>query len=348
MYLLPPLETAETCQTWLRMRNTNGRYTLIFEETMSDGPFIISPSISFEVSVRILGGLMALGYSIGAMIKRECVSLSFVVEGSAVEVKLDNVEGLGEYVQVQGENRAAVAAAGRALGLEDSYIPQSYIEEVQLQQMVQQFREHDEDIIRIAKDSHNGVPKLLGGGGGNGNGNGHMNGGMNGFKAPHPHQHPMDAIFNHRAMSPGPAAAYEMPAHAGFSPNPVAPPPPPGVMEVNAATNTMAAESIRIQSQLDNIRHEARDIMAALTRVEMLVVGHGAGAGGPMMADAPGRGGNGSPRQGSTEAGEDLAAFKRLGIGSEGWFAVGVASGSALLGVVLGAAISLSLRTSRL
>ena len=192
MYLLPPMEQAETCQTWLRMRNTNGKYTLIFEETMSDGPFIISPSISFEVSVRILGGLMALGYSIGAMIKRECVAMAFSVQGSTVEVKLDNVEGLGEYVQVQGENRSAVAAAGRALGLENSYIPQSYIEEVQLQQMVQQFRDHDEDIIRIAKDSHHNGPKLLGGNGNNGMG-GHLNNGMGGFKSPH--QHPMDAML---------------------------------------------------------------------------------------------------------------------------------------------------------
>ncbi len=34
------------------------------------GHFIISPRIKFEVPVRILGGLMALGYEIGSIMRR--------------------------------------------------------------------------------------------------------------------------------------------------------------------------------------------------------------------------------------------------------------------------------------
>ena len=49
IYLLPPGEDPETCQSWLRMRNREGRYNLVFEEWVTDGPFIISPRISFEV-----------------------------------------------------------------------------------------------------------------------------------------------------------------------------------------------------------------------------------------------------------------------------------------------------------
>ena len=49
IYLLPPNEDPETCQSWLRMRNRDGRYTLMFEEWVCDGPFIISPRITFEV-----------------------------------------------------------------------------------------------------------------------------------------------------------------------------------------------------------------------------------------------------------------------------------------------------------
>lgn len=49
IYLLPPNEDPETCQTWLRMRNKEGRYSLMFEEWVSDGPFTISPRITFEV-----------------------------------------------------------------------------------------------------------------------------------------------------------------------------------------------------------------------------------------------------------------------------------------------------------
>ena len=32
--------------------------------------FIISPRVTFEVPVRILGGLMALGYTIGTIMRR--------------------------------------------------------------------------------------------------------------------------------------------------------------------------------------------------------------------------------------------------------------------------------------
>lgn len=50
IYLLPPNEDPETCQSWLRMRNRDGRYNLMFEEWVCDGPFIISPRITFEVN----------------------------------------------------------------------------------------------------------------------------------------------------------------------------------------------------------------------------------------------------------------------------------------------------------
>ena len=49
IYLVPPGEDPETCQSWLRMRNRDGRYNLMFEEWVTDGPFIISPRITFEV-----------------------------------------------------------------------------------------------------------------------------------------------------------------------------------------------------------------------------------------------------------------------------------------------------------
>ena len=53
IYLLPPNEDPETCSSWLRMRNRDGRYNLMFEEWVVDGPFIISPRITFEA--RLLG-----------------------------------------------------------------------------------------------------------------------------------------------------------------------------------------------------------------------------------------------------------------------------------------------------
>lgn len=66
---MPPGEDPETCQSYLPMRNRDGKYSLMFEEWVADNPFIISPNIAFE-DVRMLGGLMALGYTITTMLKR--------------------------------------------------------------------------------------------------------------------------------------------------------------------------------------------------------------------------------------------------------------------------------------
>ena len=46
-------------------------------------------------------------------------------------IKLDDIEGMDrQYVQIQGKDRKQVAAAGKALGLESTYIARSYIEQV--------------------------------------------------------------------------------------------------------------------------------------------------------------------------------------------------------------------------
>jgi hypothetical protein len=68
-----------------------------FQEWVTDSPFIISPRITFEVSVRLLGGLMALGYTIAAILKRS----SHVFHDDKVSIKTDWLEQLNrQYVQV--------------------------------------------------------------------------------------------------------------------------------------------------------------------------------------------------------------------------------------------------------
>ncbi|XP_020268943.1 uridine-cytidine kinase C-like [Asparagus officinalis] len=133
MYLLPPGEDPEACQSYLRMRNRDGKYNLMFEEWVTDNPFIISPRITFEVSVRLLGGLMALGYSIAAILKRS----SHVFSDERVTVKIDWLEQLNRrYIQVQGRDRQFVKDMAEQLGLEGSYIPRTYIEQIQLEKLV--------------------------------------------------------------------------------------------------------------------------------------------------------------------------------------------------------------------
>ncbi|KIZ05000.1 hypothetical protein MNEG_2962 [Monoraphidium neglectum] len=129
IHLLPPNEDPETCSSWLRMRNRDGRYTLMFEEWVTEGPFIISPRITFEVSVRVLGGLMALGYEIGTIMRRKTVT--FKSGDDELTVKLDEIENLGDFVQVHSKNRDRASAMARALNMTE-FIPKSYIEQVRM------------------------------------------------------------------------------------------------------------------------------------------------------------------------------------------------------------------------
>ncbi|XP_021752808.1 uridine-cytidine kinase C-like isoform X2 [Chenopodium quinoa] len=133
IYLLPPGEDPEACQSYLRMRNRDGKYNLMFEEWVTDTPFIISPRISFEVSVRLLGGLMALGYTIAAILKRR----SHVFSDDKVIVKIDWLEQLNrKYIQVQGKDRSYIKIVAEQLGLDGSYVSRTYIEQIQLEKLV--------------------------------------------------------------------------------------------------------------------------------------------------------------------------------------------------------------------
>ncbi|MBA0573464.1 hypothetical protein Golob_000736 [Gossypium lobatum] len=143
IYLLPPGEDPESCQSYLRMRNKDGKYSLMFEEWVTDIPFVISPRITFEVSVRLLGGLMALGYTIATILKRN----SHVFSDDKVCVKIDWLEQLNrQYFQVQGRDRSVVKCVAEKLGLEGSYISRTYIEQIQLEKLVNEVMALPEDL----------------------------------------------------------------------------------------------------------------------------------------------------------------------------------------------------------
>ncbi|XP_056165474.1 inorganic pyrophosphatase TTM2 [Syzygium oleosum] len=143
IYLLPPGEDPESCQSYLRMRNKDGKYSLMFEEWVTDNPFVISPRITFEVSVRLLGGLMALGYTIATILKRS----SHVFSDDRVTVKIDWLEQLNrQYIQVQGRDRQVVQSVAEQLGLEGSYVARTYIEQIQLEKLVNEVMALPEDL----------------------------------------------------------------------------------------------------------------------------------------------------------------------------------------------------------
>ncbi|KAK4765720.1 hypothetical protein SAY86_026810 [Trapa natans] len=143
IYLLPPGEDFEACQSYLRMRNKEGKYSLMFEERVTDNPFVISPRITFEVGVRLLGGLMALGYTIATILKRR----SHTFSDDRVCVKIDWLTQLDrQYVQVQGKDRLVVRSVAQMLGLEGSYIPRTYIEQIQLEKLVNEVMALPDDL----------------------------------------------------------------------------------------------------------------------------------------------------------------------------------------------------------
>jgi uridine kinase len=145
IYLLPPNEDPEQCTSWLRLRNRDGHYSLMFEETVTDGPIMISPRIKFGVGVRILGGLMALGYEVGAILKRRGREWS----DDLLTIKVDWIESLDRaYVQIQSKSRVAAEEAGEKLGLEGTYIPTSFIEQVQMEKLTLELREQMTEEIK--------------------------------------------------------------------------------------------------------------------------------------------------------------------------------------------------------
>jgi uridine kinase len=150
IYLLPPGECPTSCQTWLRMRNRDGRYTLMFEEYVTDGPFIVSPRVKFEVSVRVLGGLMALGYETWCVMRRH----SKLFADSNLQVKLVDIDGMGRtFVQVQGSDRQKVAELGSALGVEGRYLSSAYIDLARAEGLTSRFRVTDEYKQRLVRRS---------------------------------------------------------------------------------------------------------------------------------------------------------------------------------------------------
>ncbi|KAM7261638.1 hypothetical protein ACFE04_020715 [Oxalis oulophora] len=147
IYLLPPGEDPESCQSYLRMRNKEGKYSLMFEEWVTDNPFVISLRITFEVSFRLLGGLMALGYTIATILKRS----NHVFSDDRVCVKIDWLEQLNrQYIQVQGGDRLIVKDIAEKLGLEGAYIPRTYIA---LPEDLKRKLSIDEDLVSSPRDA---------------------------------------------------------------------------------------------------------------------------------------------------------------------------------------------------
>jgi len=153
IYLHPPGTKADDTVDWIRMREHGKKYNLMFSEWLREGDFIICPRIDFEVNVKVLGGLMALGYQIGFVMART----SRVFTGENATVSLDELSG-HSFIQIKGTSRDAVAAVGEKLGLCGHYDPRSYIEMVKQNNLV---AVDETELNRILSSAAQRPPKFL-------------------------------------------------------------------------------------------------------------------------------------------------------------------------------------------
>ena len=124
IYLHPPGEQSENCVHWIRMRNEKGHYVILFSELIKEGNFLISPRIEFGVDARTLGGMMALGYNIGARLNRR----SRVYSAGPLDITVDHIQQLGkDFIQIKSSDRELLNQTAEALGITE-FTNKSYIE----------------------------------------------------------------------------------------------------------------------------------------------------------------------------------------------------------------------------
>jgi uridine kinase len=91
---------------WIRIRNSGGHYKLLFQAEVREPPFLISPRVQFLINVKVLGGLMALGYETSAILHR--TSTSFKKDGVRVSfIRIDELPH--SFVQIRGTDREVCA-----------------------------------------------------------------------------------------------------------------------------------------------------------------------------------------------------------------------------------------------
>eukprot|EP00013_Stygamoeba_regulata_P017962 CAMPEP_0177668176 /NCGR_PEP_ID=MMETSP0447-20121125/22597_1 /TAXON_ID=0 /ORGANISM="Stygamoeba regulata, Strain BSH-02190019" /LENGTH=467 /DNA_ID=CAMNT_0019174617 /DNA_START=53 /DNA_END=1456 /DNA_ORIENTATION=- len=130
IYLKPPAgaQPGEGAGNWIRIRNSGGRYKLLFQAEVKEPPFLISPRVQFLINVKVLGGLMALGYETSAILHR--TSTSFKKDGIRVSfIRIDQLPH--SFIQIRGTDREKVQLIARNLGL-THFVDKSYIELHQL------------------------------------------------------------------------------------------------------------------------------------------------------------------------------------------------------------------------
>jgi uridine kinase len=108
---------------WIRIRNDNGKFYLYFYNEMMNSVVNVRPQLYFEISVKTLGGLLSLGYQIGAVIDRETAT---IYDKDGIQITVDRIMGT-DYVQIKGKDRTKVIKLAEKLKVTEHHIPQSFL-----------------------------------------------------------------------------------------------------------------------------------------------------------------------------------------------------------------------------
>ena len=128
LYLYPPKYDPNSGsrsdrQKWIRIRNDNGKFYLYFYNEMMNSVVNVRPQLYFEISVRTLGGLLSLGYQIGAVIDRETTT---IYDRDGIQITVDRIMST-DYVQIKGKDRNKVIKVAERLKMTAHHIPQSFL-----------------------------------------------------------------------------------------------------------------------------------------------------------------------------------------------------------------------------
>lgn len=128
IYLYPPKYDPSSSnrsdrQKWIRIRNSNGQFYIYFYNEIMNSVVNVRPQLYFEISVKTLGGLLSLGYQIGAVIDRET---TVIYDRDAVQITIERIIG-GAYVQIKGKDRNKVMRFAEELKMSEHHIPQSFL-----------------------------------------------------------------------------------------------------------------------------------------------------------------------------------------------------------------------------
>ncbi|CAI5506588.1 unnamed protein product [Closterium sp. Naga37s-1] len=111
---------------WIRVRCCNNRFAVLIREPLTEGDFVIQPQVEFDIGLSTVAGLVRLGYQAGLFME---VSAT-VFQDDQISVEVVGIKGLNgrRFVQIKGSSRDAVAAAGRAMRLEGTYVTKPFVE----------------------------------------------------------------------------------------------------------------------------------------------------------------------------------------------------------------------------